>query len=72
MKIYTPKAPIKSGSHNARFDPEIGYHWPHGERFKILKRHWHCQNMHLEQIEGEQVIVCIKREKFPELFEVIR
>lgn len=69
---------IPSGSHNAPYNEEHGQHWPAGQKFKLLskskhetlRRYFHLgrNRVAVEQIGGEEVIVSIPAEQFPELF----
>lgn len=78
--ILTLRKTIPSSSHNAPFSPELGEHWPAGQRFKLLpaKRQASIRSFYgvkpgytvVEQIGGEEVLVPISNERFPELFGI--
>lgn len=54
-RVYTLTETIKSNSHNAPFNEELGAHWLRGQRFRMLPKR--CQTYYkliaLEQIGGE-------------------
>jgi hypothetical protein len=69
-KIWTLKHTIKSGSHNAAYNDEIGYHWPAGQQFKKLRpgrQEWHGK-VGFEQVGGEEVILVIPATQVKDLF----
>ena len=78
--IVTLKETIPSGSHNAPYDSETGYHWPAGARFKLLSktRQSNLRKFYggltgkviLEQVGGEEVYLAIPADKLQSLFGV--
>lgn len=78
--ILTLRKTIPSTSHNAPYSEELGEHWPAGQEFKLLdQRRQRCLHKHfhvptgrtcVEQIGGEEVLVSIPNEQFPDLFGI--
>ena len=64
---YQAKKRIKSNSHNSPCD-EDGYHWPMGQRFKLLpnrQQRWYGKTA-FEQVGGEEVILLVPDKQIDE------
>ena len=78
--ILTLKKTIPSHSHNAPFSAELGPHWPAGQRFRLLPKSRQPQLRRLyrksdlvsflEQVGGEEVLLVVSHDRFPEWFGV--
>ncbi len=70
MDIYTLKITVPSGSHNAKYTPELGEHWPAGETFTMApkRRQTWPNKIMMDQIGGEAVRVLFPKADFGKYF----
>lgn len=78
--ILTLRKTIPSGHHDAPYSPELGEHWPAGQKFTLLgKREQSSLRQRgrikdtstvVEQVGGEEVRVAIPNDRFAELFGI--